>query len=107
MKAVIDEGVPRRLAPLLQSLGKDVADFPTGWKGLTNGELLMRVEQAGFSCLLTCDRNLRSQQTISDRGIGLVVLPAQRFRELEAYAAEIASALDATGPGIVIEIPRR
>jgi len=87
-------------------MGKDVANFPGSWKGLTNGSLLLRLEEAGFECLLTCDRNLRNQQNVSLASIGLIVLPAQRFRDIEAYSEQIVSALEATRPGVVIEIAR-
>ena len=64
MRAVIDEGVPRRVVGLLRESGCDVSTFPNNWKGLKNGRLLARVEEAGFEILLTCDKNMRFQQDI-------------------------------------------
>ena len=106
MKAIIDEGVPRRLAPLLRRLGADASGFPADWKGLANGRLLDRVESAGFGCLITCDRNLRHQQAISGRSICVIVLPAQRFEDLEPYTAAIIDALATVRPGTALVIAK-
>ncbi|HEY5818390.1 MAG TPA: hypothetical protein VIU14_08330 [Mesorhizobium sp.] len=106
MKAVVDEGVPRRLALLLREHDRDVSNFPRDWRGLTNGKLLQRMKDSGFECLLTCDRNIHHQQTISAKQIGLIVLPAQRFEDIEPYAPAILSALDSIEAGMVIEIPK-
>ena len=46
-----------------------------GWQGIKNGELLNRAEQE-FDVLVTADRNLRRQQTLSGRRIAIVVLPS-------------------------------
>ena len=69
MKAIVDEGVPRRVAGLLREMGHDVSNFPDRWKGLSNRALLAQVESEGYDCLLTCDRNLHLQQTITNRQV--------------------------------------
>jgi hypothetical protein len=93
MRLVLDEGVPRRLADLLRQAGQDVSNFPNEWKGLKNGRLLDRVEQTGFHCLLTCDRSLRHQQSLSRRQVAVVVLPYQRFDDLLPVAQAILTAI--------------
>jgi hypothetical protein len=93
LKAVVDEGVPRRTVQMLRDLGHDVSGFPNAWKGLKNGHLLERIVDAGFDVLLTCDRNLHFQQNISHSDIALIVLPAQRFDDLMPFAAAISKAL--------------
>jgi hypothetical protein len=106
MKLVLDEGVPRRVADLLRQAGHDVSNFPNEWKGLKNGQLLDRLEQAGFQCLLTCDRSLRHQQTLSKRQVGVVVLPYQRFDDLLPVAPAILSAIKGVRIGSAVIIPR-
>lgn len=101
MRAVIDEGVPRRLAGTLRSLGLKVSPFPPEWKGLSNGKLLSAVEEAGF-----CDRNIRNQQRMSGRSVGLLVLPAQRFDDLLPFVPVIASELTKLRRGEVIVMER-
>ena len=107
MKAIIDEGVPRRLATSLRQLGREVLSFPGQWRGLSNGALLAELERMGFGCLLTCDRNLYFQQEIANRQIGILVLPAQRFEDLEPYLPAIVEELDGLEAGEVVYVERR
>jgi len=72
----------------------------------TNGKLLELIKVSGFECFLTCDRNIHYQHRISAKQIGLIVLPAQRFEDIEPYAPAILSALDAIKVGVVIQIPK-
>jgi len=106
MKVVLDEGVPRRLGGLLRQAGRDVSNFPNEWKGLKNGRLLDRVVQAGFQCLLTCDRNLRYQQPLSKWHVAIVVLPYQRFEDLLPVSPAILAAIEDIQIGSVVTIPR-
>lgn len=106
MKLVLDEGVPRRLAGLLREAGLDVSNFPNEWKGLKNGRLLEQVEQSGFQYVLTCDRSLHHQQTLSKRRVGVVVLPYQRFDDLLPVAPAILTAIKDARIGSVTIIPR-
>jgi len=106
MKVVLDEGVPRRLGGLLRRGGRDVTNFPNEWKGLKNGRLLDRIVQAGFQCLLTCDRNLRYQQPLSKWQVAIVVLPYQRFEDLLPVSQAILAAIEDIEIGSVVTIPR-
>ena len=45
-----------------------------GWDRLTNGELLEAAEESGFDLLVTTDKNIRYQQTLTGRKIAIVVL---------------------------------
>lgn len=101
MKIVLDEGVPKPLARALRGLAHNVSPFPTAWKGLRNGQLLEQVEAQGFDRLLTCDKNFRFQQNMSRRGVGLVVLPVQRFEDLVPLLSDIGRALRASRSGEV------
>jgi hypothetical protein len=102
--AQLDESVPVRLAKALAVVGCRVLRFPNDWKGLKNGELLARVRSAGCSCLVTCDKNIRYQQTTSLSGLALVVLPRQRFEDVAPLASAIAMAVEQAQPGEVIAI---
>lgn len=92
MSAYLDESVPTRLAKALAVWDLEVHPFPTGWKGLKNGELLRRLREENVSCLITCDKNLRYQQAVARSGVGLVVLPRQRFDDLVPLLEIIAAA---------------
>lgn len=102
MIACIDESVPFRLVRSLAAVGCRALRFPNSWKGLKNGELLRRLEDQGASCLITCDKNMRHQQTISGTGIALIVLPRQRFGDLAPLAARIAEAVKEARPGEIL-----
>lgn len=93
MKAVVDEGVPFRLAGALRQRGLDVSDFADEWRGLQNGKLLERIRDDGFTCLLTCDKNLRYQQNLGRWNLAIVVLPKSRFDDLLPFLDAIAAGL--------------
>jgi len=71
-----------------------------------NGKLLSAVEEAGFDCMITCDRNMRNQQRISGRSLGLLVLPAQRFEDLLPFVPDIVNGLSTLRAGKVVVIDR-
>ncbi|MBX3356738.1 MAG: DUF5615 family PIN-like protein [Phycisphaeraceae bacterium] len=73
MRLLLDECVPRTLLPHLTGLAAEhLRDL--GWKGLANGDLLNAMREAGFTVLLTVDRNLRFQQPITEYGVSVVLL---------------------------------
>lgn len=73
MRVLLDEQLPRQLAPLLAD--HEVRTVrQQSWAGLTNGALLDVAEAAGFSVLVTGDQNLQFQQNLTNRQIGVVVL---------------------------------
>jgi hypothetical protein len=106
VKAVLDEGVPRQLIPLLTKVGCAVQPFPREWKGLKNGKLLDRLVSEGFECLVTCDRNIRYQQNLGALRPAIVVLPGQTLDELAARVADIAATIAEARPGFLLEMPR-
>lgn len=93
MKIVLDESVPRDVATALRATGCSVAPFPNRWKGTKNGQLLSTIREAGYDCLLTCDRNLAYQQNLSTSPVLIAVLPTQRVAVLLRHIEEIARVL--------------
>ncbi len=72
---LLDEQLPRHLAPLL--IGLEVRTVKQeSWAGLKNGALLDAAEAAGFTVLVTGDQNLPFQQNLKKRQLGVVVLCA-------------------------------
>jgi hypothetical protein len=109
LRALLDEQVPVELAEAIVQADprhevRTVAD--EGWKGVRNGVLLQRMQEAGFGALVTVDRRMEYQQNIPRSGLGLVVLHAFRARiqELGPLAPAIAAALDTVQPGEVIHL---
>ena len=72
MRVLLDECLPRRLRS--QFTGHDVHTVPEmGWAGKKNGELLALMATGGFEVLLTVDQNLRYQENLNDKRIGIIV----------------------------------
>lgn len=100
----LDESVPARVATALARHGCRALRFPNDWKGLKNGELLVRLRSSGVDCLVTCDKNIQHQQSIARSGIALIVLPRQRFADLGHLLPSIAQVAASANPGQTISI---
>jgi predicted nuclease of predicted toxin-antitoxin system len=97
MRILFDQGVP---VPLRRTLaGHEVSTaFELGWANLDNGELL-RVAEEQFDLLVTTDRNLRYQQNLAGRRLGILVLPTTNWLELRKHQLEVTVAVNAMQPG--------
>ena len=75
-----------------------------GW--VNNGALLRMAEAAGFSVLVTGDRNLEHQQNLTALKLGIVVLGAasNALEDLLPLVARTLVAIDRIQPGQVIRI---
>jgi len=105
VRVLIDESPPRQLARELSPI--DVATVTSqGWSGLTNGKLLAEARSAGFSALVTADRNLEFQQNIAQAGIGLIVTVARsnRMSDLRPLIPGIRDAVSRIQAGQVIHV---
>ena len=79
MRVLLDESLPRDLVAHLP--GIDVATVQDqGWAGMQNGALLQAAREAGFTALLTADRNVEHQQNVARSGLALIVLRARSNR---------------------------
>jgi predicted nuclease of predicted toxin-antitoxin system len=103
MRILFDQGTPVPLKQHLSSHQIETA-YELGWSRLTNGELLAAAE-GRFDVLVTTDRNLRYQQSLSGRNLAVVVLPTTSWPVLERKVETIVSALSKVKPGEYLEIP--
>ena len=103
MRILFDQGTP---APLRDLLPQHTVDTlaEKGWSDKDNGALLDLAEQAGYDTLVTTDQNLRHQQNLTDRRIGIVVLLATAWPEIRLRATEVDRAIAQVRPGEVIEV---
>jgi hypothetical protein len=78
-----------------------------GWSRYQNSDLLDAAEGAGFDVLVTTDKNLRSQQNLTERKIAIIVLLKQQWPDLRRHAHLVVAAIDAatTGTYTEVEIP--
>lgn len=105
MRVLLDHGVDRRFARLI--VGHEVATArQMGWEDLKNGLLLTTAEAAGFDALLTVDKNLRYQQSLASRRIGVVTLDSlfTDLVSLTPLAPALLEALSGLEPGAFVVI---
>jgi len=106
MKVLLDECVPRPLAKALS--GHEVSTVQeAGWDGVGNGELLQHAE-GRFDVFITADKNLRYQQKLRNRRIGIIELPTNDWSALKNLGASVMEALQALRPDnnyIEIQLP--
>lgn len=104
MKILFDQGTP---VPMRRQItGHTIKTaYEQGWSDLSNGELLNAAEDAGFDLLVTTDQNLRYQQNLRQRQIGIVVLLSTSWPRIRPRVDEIRHIIDAMPPGGYAEIP--
>jgi predicted nuclease of predicted toxin-antitoxin system len=103
MKILIDECTPRLVKKRLPSYYISTVQ-EMGWSGVKNGELL-KLAEANFDVLITCDQNLRHQQNLKDRKLAFIVLPSNQVPIVEKLIADIDAALKIINEGDLVEIP--
>ena len=107
MLVLFDHSTPAPLSSYL--VGHTVIDARArGWDRLSNGDLLVEAERAGFEVLVTADKNMRYQQNLKGRKIALVVLGTPRWPTLRMHVDLVAAAVNAATPGTYteVEIPK-
>ena len=100
MTVVLDEGVPRSLAGALRAFGLDADPFDPAWIGLRNGVPLRRVEAAGYSVLLTNDKNMAFQQSLKGAGVAVVALPLESPKRRPGTGRRYRRDDPPSGPGV-------
>jgi hypothetical protein len=58
------------------------------WDRLDNGLLLKSAEQV-FDAIVTTDKNMRYQQSVTGRRVAIVVLPTTRWSVVRANQAKV------------------
>src|SRR5258708_8764114 len=103
MRSLVDQGTPIGIAKALSR--HDVTEaIDRGWEKVSNGELLAAAENEGFDLLLTTDKNIRYQQNLTARKIGIVVIGNSTWRIVRVHLDRIASVINETAPGGYAEV---
>lgn len=98
MKVLLDECVPVQVRHALP--GHEVASVPKlGWGSISNGDLLVAAEQAGFDLFIIADKNLRYQQNLTGRRIAILELWTNHRPTLEKNFDRIQAAVERISPG--------
>jgi hypothetical protein len=106
-RILLDEGVPIGIRTLVT--GFHVEAVPElGWAGLTNGDLIMAAEEAGFDVMITCDQNIRYQQNLAGRRLALVVLTTNHWDTIRANSGGILPVVEQATAGsfVIVEMPK-
>ena len=103
MKILLDECTPRVVKTRLSSHSIYTVQ-EMGWTGAKNGELLNLAESRQFEVLVTTDMNLRHQQNVSRRQLGVIVLPSNHVPVVVSLLPQIEMALTTLKPGMVMEL---
>jgi predicted nuclease of predicted toxin-antitoxin system len=102
MRILFDQGTP---IPLRDHLTGHVIEtaFELGWSTLENGELLAAAENS-FDLLITTDQNLRYQQNLAGRDLGILVLMTTSWPRIQKSIPQILDAIARLSPGELFEI---
>jgi len=103
VRILFDQGTPVPLRSHLSSHEVATA-YELHWSTLTNGDLLLQAEAAGFDLLVTTDQNLRYQQNLAARRIAVVVLSSTSWPRIQKAIANVVDAITRARPGVYIEV---
>ena len=103
MKILFDQGTP---VPLRRDLSAHAVETAAelGWSGLGNGDLIAAAEDAGFDLMITTDQNLRYQQNLAARRIGIVVLMTTSWPRIQRQVQKVVVAIDELLTGGYVEV---
>lgn len=103
MRLLIDECVDERLRHEFLNHDCQTARF-AGFAGLTNGNLLLAAEAAGFDVIITVDQNIPYQQNLQNRRVAIVILraPTSRLEDLKQTIPAVLTTLADIRPGEVV-----
>lgn len=103
MKILFDQGTPVPLRRHLPPQSVETA-AERGWSLLGNGELIAAAEEAGFDLMITTDQNLRYQQNLTARRIGIIVLTTTSWPRIQRQVQKVVVALDELSTGGYVEV---
>lgn len=105
MRVILDENIPRQIETVL--VGHSVSTIEReGWKGIQNGALLDRIENA-FDVFVTSDGSMLYQNRLVGRNLLMIVLPTNNLTILRANAiaiVETMSDIEKLGFRVAVEI---
>lgn len=104
MRILFDQGTPAPLRRYLRPYPVDTT-AERGWSTISNGDLLKLAEDEGYDVFITTDQNLRYQQNLIGRRLGIVVLMATSWPRAKQRVPEILAAVNLVLGGGYEEVP--
>ena len=71
---------------------------------VANGDLLKLAEADGYEVFVTTDQNLRYQQNLTGRQLGIVVLTTTSWPRIQQHISEIIVAISSVHGGGYVEV---
>lgn len=78
--------------------------YEAGFSTFKNGELIAAAEAGGFELLVTTDQNLKNQQNLAYRKIGILVLRSTSWPRIQNNIPAIAEAVARASMGSYEEV---
>jgi len=78
--------------------------YERGWAELTNGDLLLMAEKAGFDVMITTDKGIRYQQNLAGLRLALVVINTNDWTRIRRWKSVVLDAISDISPGSFREI---
>jgi uncharacterized linocin/CFP29 family protein len=103
LRILFDQDTPVPLAKQLQEHAVSTA-YEMGWSSLENGQLIAQAQAHDFDLLITTDQNLRYQQNLKDRRIGILVLSTTSWPRIQAALPQVIQAVEGFVAGSYTEI---
>ena len=77
-----------------------------GWASFKNGSLIQVAEEAGFTVMLTADKNLSYQQSLAGRRISIIIFGSifTDFSGIRSLAPQVLRVLDDLPQGSFIVV---
>ena len=103
MKILFDQGTPAPLRRYLAGHSVDTA-YERGWSDLRNGDLLTEAEINGYDLLITTDQNMRYQQNLAGKRLGILVLLSTSWPRIQPRIGDVQDVVDGMQPGDYREV---
>jgi hypothetical protein len=103
VRILFDQGTPLPLRRFLTHHEVATA-YERAWARFKNGELLDAAERGDFEVLVTTDLNLKFQQNLRFRHIGIVALSTPSWPRIQRVAARVVAAIEGATAGSYVEV---
>jgi hypothetical protein len=106
LRVILDESVPQRLRLMLPDFEIETAVWK-GWANTPDHKLLIKAQDAGYDCFLTCDKSLPLENKISKFSLAVVVLVSPQLKHLVPLLPQIRHAIKNTPIGQAVWLEAR
>ena len=103
MRILFDQGTPLPLRGHLHPHEVDTA-AELGWSQLENGALLSAADAENYDLMITTDQNLRYQQNLEGRRLGILVLMTTSWPRIQAHTSDVLAAIESLSEGGYVEV---